>query len=138
MKQVNHNLWCPSKRRQNAILQKIINLILSAVGTSKLRIYSLFKIERLRANIELTLHKVLIRSVTTYACPAWEFAADTSLLKLQRLKTRFSSPLKFSKVHTGRRRAHSFQPSVRIRLYNKIAGTKQKSHKIVRLNMFAV
>jgi hypothetical protein len=25
--------------------------------------------------IKLTLHKTLIRSVTTYACPAWEFAA---------------------------------------------------------------
>jgi hypothetical protein len=24
----------------------------------------------------------------TYACPAWEFAAETHLMKLQRLKTR--------------------------------------------------
>jgi hypothetical protein len=32
----------------------------------------------------LTLHKALIRFVMTYACPAWEFAAETYLLKLQR------------------------------------------------------
>jgi hypothetical protein len=33
-------------------------------------IYSLFKSERLSANIKLTLHKALIRSVMAYACPA--------------------------------------------------------------------
>jgi hypothetical protein len=36
----------------------------------------------------LTLHKALIRSVMTYACPAWEFAAVCHLLKLQRLQNR--------------------------------------------------
>jgi hypothetical protein len=51
-------------------------------------LYSLFKIERLSANIKLTLHKALIRSVMTYACPAWEFAAETYLLKLQRLQNK--------------------------------------------------
>jgi hypothetical protein len=35
--------------------------------------YSLFKSERLSANIKLTLYKALIRSIMTYACPAWEF-----------------------------------------------------------------
>jgi hypothetical protein len=34
----------------------------------------------------LTLNKVLIRSIMTYACPAWELAADTYLLKLQLLQ----------------------------------------------------
>jgi hypothetical protein len=34
-----------------------------------IRIYSLFKNERLSANIKLTLHKTIIRSVLTYACP---------------------------------------------------------------------
>jgi hypothetical protein len=34
-----------------------------------IRIYCLFKSERLRANIKLTLHKALTRSVMTYACP---------------------------------------------------------------------
>jgi hypothetical protein len=53
---------------------------------SFIRIYSQFKIEPWRASIKLTLHKALIRSVMTYACPAWELAADTYLLKLQRVK----------------------------------------------------
>jgi hypothetical protein len=53
-----------------------------------IRIYSLFRSERLSANIKLTLHKVLIRSVMTYACPAWELAADAYLLKLQRLQNK--------------------------------------------------
>jgi hypothetical protein len=53
-----------------------------------IRIYSLFKSERLSANIKLTLHKALIKSVMTYASPALEFAADTHLLKLQRLQNK--------------------------------------------------
>jgi hypothetical protein len=52
------------------------------------RIYSLLKSERLSAKIKLTLHKALIRTVITYACPAWELAADTHLLKLQRLQNK--------------------------------------------------
>jgi hypothetical protein len=55
-----------------------------AFGTF-IRLYSLFKSERLSVNIKLNLHKALIRSVMTYACPAWKFAAETYLLKLQRL-----------------------------------------------------
>jgi hypothetical protein len=48
-------------------------------------IYSLFKSKRLSTNITLTLHKALIRS---YACPTWNFAADTHLFKLQRLQNK--------------------------------------------------
>jgi hypothetical protein len=40
------------------------------------------------ANIKLILLKALIRSVTTYACPAWEYAAESHLLELQRLQNR--------------------------------------------------
>jgi hypothetical protein len=53
-----------------------------------IRLYSLFKSERLSANIKLTLHKALTRSVMTYASPAWEFAADTHLMKSQRLQNK--------------------------------------------------
>jgi hypothetical protein len=60
-----------------------------------IRVYSLFKSERLSTNIKLTLHKALIRSVMTYASPTWDFAADTHLMKLQRLQ--------FSKAHTSPR-----------------------------------
>jgi hypothetical protein len=58
-----------------------------------IRIHPLFKNEHLITNIKLTLHKALIRSVMTYACPAWEFAADIYLLKCSACKTRFSTPL---------------------------------------------
>jgi hypothetical protein len=53
-----------------------------------IRIYFLFKSERLSADIKLTLHKALIRSVMTYACPTWEFVAESHLLKLQRLQNK--------------------------------------------------
>jgi hypothetical protein len=44
--------------------------------------------ERLCANVKLTFQKALIIPVITYACPAWELAADTYLLKLQRLQNK--------------------------------------------------
>jgi hypothetical protein len=53
-----------------------------------IRTYSLFKSERLSANIKLTLYKELMRSITTYASPTWEFAANTHLLKMQRLQNK--------------------------------------------------
>jgi hypothetical protein len=51
-----------------------------------IRVYSLFKSERLCINIKLTLHEALIRSAMTYASPAWESAAETHLIKLQHLQ----------------------------------------------------
>jgi hypothetical protein len=51
-------------------------------------VYSLFRSERLRSDIKLTIHKALIRSVITNDFPAWEFAAVTHLLKLQRLQNK--------------------------------------------------
>jgi hypothetical protein len=53
-----------------------------------IRVYSLFKTERLSANVRLTLHKTLIRSIMAYACPSWEYVADTHLTKLQRLQNK--------------------------------------------------
>jgi hypothetical protein len=44
-----------------------------------IRLYSLFKSEQLSTNIKVTLHKALIRSVTTYACPAWEAGRNPSI-----------------------------------------------------------
>jgi hypothetical protein len=44
-----------------------------------IRIYSLFESECLSANIKLTLHKALIRSVMTYASPARELAAEIQI-----------------------------------------------------------
>jgi hypothetical protein len=50
--------------------------------------YPIFKSERLSTNNKLTLHKALIRSVMTYACSGWEFAAEPHLLKSQSLQNR--------------------------------------------------
>jgi hypothetical protein len=65
-----------------------IEMIEAKAFRTFVRIYSLFKIERLSANMEWTLHKALIRSVMTYACPVWEFEAESHLLELQRLENR--------------------------------------------------
>jgi hypothetical protein len=53
-----------------------------------IRVYFIFKSLRLNANIKLTFHKALIRSVMTCASTAWEFAADIRLIKLQRLQNK--------------------------------------------------
>jgi len=47
-----------------------------------------FKRRSLSASIKLTLHKALIRPIITYVCSTWEFAADTCLLRLQRLQNK--------------------------------------------------
>jgi hypothetical protein len=58
-----------------------------------IRLYSLFKSECLSAKIRVTVHKALIRSLMTYIWPTWELAADTYLLKLQHVQTKFCAPL---------------------------------------------
>jgi hypothetical protein len=58
-----------------------------ALGTY-IRTYSIFKSKHLSAHIKLIMYRALIRSIMTYACPTWEFAADTHLMKLQRLQNR--------------------------------------------------
>jgi len=52
------------------------------------RVYPLFRSRRLSSNIKLTRHKALARAVMIWACPAWEFAADAYLLKLQHLQNK--------------------------------------------------
>jgi hypothetical protein len=72
------------------------------------------------SNVKLTLHKALIRSVMPYACPAWELAAHIYLLKLQRQRNKvFRTTGNFPRC-TPVRDLHTAQPSVCIRLYNKI------------------
>jgi hypothetical protein len=65
-----------------------IEMIEAKAFRTFIRVYSLFRSELLSANIKLTLHKALIRSIMTYACPACKFVTDTHLLKLQRLKNK--------------------------------------------------
>jgi hypothetical protein len=54
----------------------------------------------------MTLHKALIRSVMTYACPAWEFAADTHLMKLQHLQNKVLYTVDNFPRHTPVRKMH--------------------------------
>jgi hypothetical protein len=69
-----------------------------------------------------------VTSPLTLACSAWEVAADTYLLKLQRLKQRSAHLWMFSKMDTGPRFAHVFQSSVYIQLYDKIVHATRGSH----------
>jgi len=46
------------------------------------QVYVLLKSEKLGITTKMTLYEALIRSKMTYACPTWESAADTHLLKL--------------------------------------------------------
>jgi hypothetical protein len=70
-----------------------------AFGTF-IRVYALFKSERLSTNIKLTLHKALIRSVMTMACLVWEIAAPGKQGTLYHWE--------LSKPHTGSRNANGF------------------------------
>jgi hypothetical protein len=65
-----------------------IEVIEAKPSRTFIRVYSIFKSERLSTNIKLTLHKGLIRITMTYACSSWEFAADNDLMKLQRLQNK--------------------------------------------------
>jgi hypothetical protein len=76
-----------------------IEMIETNAFRTYIRVYSLFENERLRTNIKLTLHKALIRSVMTYACPAWKFAADTHIIKLQLLQNNFPRRTPVREMH---------------------------------------
>jgi hypothetical protein len=58
-----------------------------ALGTY-IRTYSILKNKYLIAHIKLIVYRAVIRSIMSYACPTWEYAADTHLMKLQRLQNR--------------------------------------------------
>jgi hypothetical protein len=68
----------------------------------------------------------------TYASPAWEFAANTHLLKLQRLQNKV--------LHTNgnfprRTPVRELHKAFRIQNY---AGKKQKLYKIIKMKMSAI
>jgi hypothetical protein len=79
-----------AQRLHNATLvghQTVLKIAAKALGTY-IRTYSIFKSKHLNANIKLIMYRALIRSIITYVCPTWEFAADTHLMKLQRSQNR--------------------------------------------------
>jgi hypothetical protein len=65
----------------------IENTAAKVLGTY-IRTHSIFKCKHLSANIKLIVYRALIKSIMTYACPTWEFAEDTHLIKLQHLQNR--------------------------------------------------
>jgi hypothetical protein len=103
-----------------------------------LRIYSLFRSERLRANIKLTLHNSLIESVVTYAWREWEFAADTQLLKLKRLQQKVLVITgKLSKREPVRDLHVAFKIPYDYDLITKFCRRKQKSYRMITMQIFA-
>jgi hypothetical protein len=105
-----------------------------------IRIYSLLKSGRLSVKLKLTLHKALIRTVITYARPAWELAADTYLLKLQSLQNKvlrtignFPRCTQVRDMHTAFNLPYAYDY-----IKKNCTGNKHKSYGIMRINMFAV
>jgi hypothetical protein len=79
-----------------------IEMIEAKVFRTFIRTYSLFKSERLRANIKLTLHKALIRSVMTYASSACEFYGRYPSIEIAApAKQGTQNYWQISKAHTG-------------------------------------
>jgi hypothetical protein len=78
-----------------------IEMIETRTFRTVIRIYFLFKSERLKANIKLTLHKVLIRSVTTYARPPGSLRRYPYNEIAAPAKQGSQQHWKFSKAHTG-------------------------------------
>jgi hypothetical protein len=115
-----------------------IQMIEAKAFRTFIRIYSLFKSERLSANIKLTLHKAQIWSVMTYACPVWEFAAECHLLKLQRLQNKVLRNIgNFPKRTTVRDMHKAFHMPYVYDYITKSCRHKQKSSKIMKIKMFA-
>jgi hypothetical protein len=89
-------------------------------------------------NIELTLHKAPISSVMTYACSGWELAADTYLLKLQRLQNKVLCIIENFPRRTPIRDLHTAFILPYVYDYKtKLCRQQAESHKITRMNMFA-
>jgi hypothetical protein len=76
------------------------------------QIYTLSKSEKLGTKTKLTLYKALITSKMTYACPTWEPAADTHLIKLQRLQNSSQNNWRPSKTNTNSANAYGIPNSI--------------------------
>jgi hypothetical protein len=75
----------------------------------------------------------------TYACPAWEFAANTHLLKLQRLQNKVLRTIGNFPRHTPVCELHKAFNIKYIYDYKlSYAGNKQKSYKIMVMLMSAI
>jgi hypothetical protein len=77
-----------------------------------------------------------------YSCPTWEFAADTHLMKLQRLQKKVHSTIgKFSRKIPIRDKHISLQIPQYTIIFNQIMQTISPSpspYNIMRIYMFAI
>jgi hypothetical protein len=93
-------------------------------------LYYLLKSDGLSTNSKLTLHKAIIRSIMTYACPTWKFAADTQLMKLRRLQNKvFHTTGKFARNTPIRDMHISFQIS---HVYDFITKLCEQQPKVIQ------
>jgi hypothetical protein len=103
-----------------------------------IRIYFPSRIRCLSANTKLTLHEALIRSVMTYVCSAWELAANTYLLKLQRLQNKVLHTIENVPRCTPVRDLHMvFIFPYTYDYVTKLCRQHAESYKIMRMNTFA-
>jgi hypothetical protein len=73
-----------------------------------------------------------------YACSAWELAADTYLLKLQRLQNKVLCSPGYFQRSTQVYDLHTALNLLYVYDIINYAGNKQKSYKIMRINRFAI
>jgi hypothetical protein len=79
-----------------------------------------------------------MRSLVRQQQTAWEFAADNHLLKLQRLQNRVLRAIGNVPRHTPVRDLHmAFKHSHIYDYITKLCRHKQKSYKIMKMQMFA-
>jgi hypothetical protein len=75
----------------------------------------------------------------TYAYPAWEFAADTCLLRLQRLQDKvLRTTGKFPRRTSVRDLYVAFRIPCVYDFSTALSGSKQMSFKIIIIQMFAI
>jgi len=80
-----------------------------------IRVFSLFKSERLSANVNLTLHKALVRCIMNYASPPGNLVQISIFWNCSSCKTKPSSVLAiFQGARIDPRFACGFQNSVRV------------------------
>jgi predicted PP-loop superfamily ATPase len=105
-----------------------IDFVVTRALRAFLKIYSLLKSEKLSIISKMTLHKALIRSRLTYACPTWESAADKHLLKLRRLQTKYSVQLVAYEAHANPLHAYDAPNSV---VYDFITKSCRKQAEVI-------
>jgi hypothetical protein len=103
-----------------------------------IRVYSLFRNERLSAVVNLALYKAFIRSVISYAYPPWEFAADSHLLKSQRLLDKVIRIAgKFPRRSPTRELHVVFGIPYVFRCHKIMQAASPKSYQVMTMKMFA-